>query len=103
MASDNNGSKFLGFYSSQDAGVTWTTVSDENTSNMLGYSTTGSDESGQGWYDLCIEAHPTQPGRGHDRWRQTSGNPPTEETAGCAVPTGRAPTASPKSTPTSTD
>ena len=77
MASDSEGSKFLGFYSSQDAGVTWTTVSDENTSNMLGYSTTGSDNSGQGWYDLCIEAHPTQPDvvmiAGVNLWKSTDG------------------------------
>jgi hypothetical protein len=77
MASDSEGSKFLGFYSSQDAGVTWTTVSDENTSNMLGYSTTGSDDSGQGWYDLCIEAHPTQPDvvmiAGVNLWKSTDG------------------------------
>ena len=77
MASASEGSSFLDFYVSQDAGVTWTTVSDESTSNMLGYSPTGSDNSGQGWYDLCIAAHPTQPDvvmiAGVNIWKSTDG------------------------------
>ena len=77
MASNSSGNTFLGFFVSEDAGATWTTVSDENTSNMLGYSTTGSDDSGQGWYDLCIEAHPTLPDvvmiAGVNIWKSTDG------------------------------
>ena len=77
LASDSDGSSFLGFYVSQDAGVTWTTTSDASTPNMLGYSPTGDDNSGQGWYDLCIEAHPTQPDvvmvAGVNIWKSTDG------------------------------
>ena len=78
LASNALGGTFLGFFVSQDAGVTWTTVaSDQTAPNMMGYATDGSDDSGQGGYDLCIAAHPTQADvvmvAGINVWKSTDG------------------------------
>ena len=54
VAGTNNG--FLGLYRSQDAGLTWTLRS--SSPNLLGWSSTGSDTGGQGWYDLAIAVSP---------------------------------------------
>lgn len=56
LASDNVGSGFEGFYRSTNSGVAFTQMA--NTPNLLGWSSTGSDTDGQGWYDLCVAASP---------------------------------------------
>lgn len=71
--SSNNG--FQGLYRSTDAGVTFTQMS--NSPNLLGWSNTGGDTGGQGWYDLCIAASPTNSNEiitgGVNVWRSLSG------------------------------
>lgn len=49
-------STFYGLYLSTDAGLNFTLQSD--TPNVLGYQPDGSDNGGQGWYDLCIAVDP---------------------------------------------
>jgi PKD repeat protein len=48
---------FNGVYRSVDYGATFTTRS--TTPNILGWSNTGSDTGGQGWYDLSLAVSPT--------------------------------------------
>ncbi|HLG33629.1 MAG TPA: T9SS type A sorting domain-containing protein [Bacteroidia bacterium] len=48
---------FLGFYKSTNAAVSFTQMS--TTPNILGWSQTGNDVGGQGWYDLALAASPT--------------------------------------------
>ena len=47
---------FGGFFMSTNSGYTWQNRS--NTPNILGWSPTGTDAGGQGWYDLCIAVSP---------------------------------------------
>lgn len=71
--SDNSG--YLGFYASTDSGANFTLKS--STPNLLGYSSTGSDTGGQGWYDLCVAADPTNANTiyvgGVNTWKSTNG------------------------------
>ena len=66
---------FQGVYRSTDSGVTFTTRS--TTPNVLGWSSTGSDTGGQGWYDLAIAASPANRDiilvGGVNIWRSTNG------------------------------
>ena len=71
--SSNNG--FQGLYRSTDGGITFTQMS--NSPNLLGWSNVGGDTGGQGWYDLCIAASPTNSNEivtgGVNVWRSLSG------------------------------
>ncbi len=51
-----NDNGFLGMYRSTDRGLTWTLRS--SSPNLMGWSTTGNDQGGQGWYDLAVEVDP---------------------------------------------
>ena len=51
------GSVYGGLFKSTDSGATFTTQS--TTPNIMDYSTNGSGNSGQAWYDMCIAVHPT--------------------------------------------
>ncbi len=66
---------FYGCYRSTDSGVTFTTRS--TTPNLLGWSSTGADTGGQGWYDLAIAASPIARDvvivGGVNIWRSTNG------------------------------
>ena len=68
-------SGFLGLYRSTDAGDNWTLRS--STPNILGWSQTGNDQGGQGWYDLTVAASPTNANNilvgGIRIWRSTDG------------------------------
>ncbi len=55
----NSSRRFGGIYLSKDGGVSWSTMS--TSPNILGYATDGSDNSGQGTYDLALEVNPTNP------------------------------------------
>ena len=52
----NNEYGFGGFYVSTNSGYTWQNKA--STPNILGLSVTGSDNGGQGWYDLCLAVSP---------------------------------------------
>ena len=60
IASASSNSAMLGFFRSNDAGETWSTMTGTSP-NLLGYSATGAAGNGQGWYDLCVDASPTNP------------------------------------------
>jgi photosystem II stability/assembly factor-like uncharacterized protein len=52
----SNNTTFLGFYRSEDAGLTFSLRSDSP--NILGRATDGNDNDGQSWYDLDMAADP---------------------------------------------
>ncbi len=54
VGASNNG--FEGIYRSTNGGDTWTQRA--NSPNLLGWSTTGSDQGGQAWYDLALAVNP---------------------------------------------
>lgn len=72
LASDDG---FQGLYRSTDSGLNFTTRA--TTPNILGWSNTGSDAGGQGWYDLALAASPTNADivivGGVNIWRSTNG------------------------------
>ncbi len=47
-----------GVYKSTNSGDSWTQITGASP-NLLGWSSVGSDQAGQGWYDLTIEVSPT--------------------------------------------
>ena len=57
LAEDATNDGYLGLYRSTNSGSAFTLRS--STPNILGWDCTGSDTGGQGWYDLCIAASPT--------------------------------------------
>ncbi|MDO9000280.1 T9SS type A sorting domain-containing protein [Sediminibacterium sp.] len=76
VASKSSDSQFLGFYSSSNEGVNFTTAS--TTPNIIGNSCAGtSTGQGQGWFDLAIAASPINPNEvvvgGVNVWRSTNG------------------------------
>lgn len=74
LASNNSGSGFLGFLHSNNSGTTFTNM--PTSLNLLGWATAGNDTGGQGWYDLCIAASPTNAAEvvvgGVNVWRTTN-------------------------------
>lgn len=72
-ASSNNG--LQGFYRSTASGTVFSQMT--TTLNLLGWSSTGSDTGGQGWYDLCIACSPLNKDEvvtgGVNVWRTTTG------------------------------
>lgn len=75
LAGDDNTSGYRGMYRSTDSGLTFTEQSDSP--NILGYSSDGSSEGGQSWYDLALAASPTNGNRvitgGINVWRSNDG------------------------------
>jgi PKD repeat protein len=73
VAASNNG--LFGVYKSTDSGSSFSLV--YNSNNLLGWSCDGSDSGGQGWYDLCIVADPTNADEvflgGVNTWKSTNG------------------------------
>lgn len=70
---DNSG--FLGLYRSTDSGASFTLQS--STPNILGYTTDGSDMSGQAFHDLAIAVSPADANilviGGVNQWKSTDG------------------------------
>lgn len=68
-------SRFKGLYRSTNSGTSFTTRS--TTPNILGYSNTGNDTKGQGWYDLDIAVSPINKDEvfviGINIWKSTNG------------------------------
>ncbi|MFZ5551976.1 MAG: PKD domain-containing protein, partial [Bacteroidota bacterium] len=75
IAANSTNYGFIGVYRSVDNGTTFTTRS--TSPNLLGWSSTGGDTGGQGWYDLAIAASPTNQDvvivGGINIWRSTNG------------------------------
>lgn len=68
-------STFKGMYRSTNSGNSFTLQA--NSPNIFGYSTTGSDNSGQSWYDLAIAVDPNDASTmwvgGVNVWKSTDG------------------------------
>ena len=75
LASNSSGSGFQGFYRSINSATGFTQMA--TTPNLLGWATAGNDTGGQGWYDLCVAASPTNANEvvtgGVNVWRTTDG------------------------------
>jgi hypothetical protein len=75
LAANNSNGGFQGFYRSTTSGTGFTLMA--NTPNLLGWSSTGSDTGGQGWYDLCAASSPLNKDEvvigGVNVWRSTNG------------------------------
>lgn len=75
LYSKSSGSGFHSFWRSVDSGISWTSMA--TTPNLLGWSSTGSDTDGQGWYDLTVAASPTDANTvlvgGVNVWRSNNG------------------------------
>lgn len=76
LASSSSNNGFYAFYRSTDAGLNFTAMA-TSTPNLLGWATAGNDSGGQGWYDLCVAASPTNSNEvvvgGVNVWRTTNG------------------------------
>ena len=75
LSSLSSNSGFNGVYRSVDSGNSFSQMS--TTPNLLGWSATGSDTGGQGWYDLVLAADPAN-GEiiyvgGVNTWKSTNG------------------------------
>ncbi len=75
-----NGNVFGSFFKSTNSGASFTetvTGNPANGTNYFGYSTAGTDNSGQGSYNLCIAASPTDVNEVHIggiiTWKTTNG------------------------------
>jgi PKD repeat protein len=87
-----NDSGYGGVYRSTDSGLTFSVRS--TTPNILGWSCDGSDNGGQGWYDLAITADPTNANivyvGGVDVWKSIDGGSTwainSHWYGGCSVP-----------------
>jgi len=70
-----NDNGFLGMYRSTDRGLNWTLQS--SSPNLMGWSPVGSDQGGQGWYDLAVEVDPDDRNvlytGGVNIWKSTDG------------------------------
>lgn len=71
IVSTNSSNSFGGLYLSTNSGQSFSLQS--SSPNILGYEADGSDNKGQGWYDLAIAANPTKAGEiyvgGVNVWR----------------------------------
>ncbi len=71
----NNSSAFYGWYKTDDGGESWTLQSTEP--NLMGWSATGDDNGGQGWYDLTCAVDPNDENTvfagGVNIWKSTNG------------------------------
>ncbi|MDI9339862.1 MAG: T9SS type A sorting domain-containing protein [Sediminibacterium sp.] len=75
LASSSADDGFQGLYRSINSGTGFTTMA--TSPNLLGWSNTGGDTGGQGWYDLCVAASPLNKDEvvvgGVNVWRSTNG------------------------------
>jgi PKD repeat protein len=75
LLASNTAYGFQGIYRSTDNGTTFTTRA--TTPNLLGWSNTGGDTGGQGWYDLALAVSPSNADHvivgGVNIWRSTNG------------------------------
>lgn len=75
MAGNDNTSGFLGLYRSTNSGQSFSLRADSP--NILGYSSDGSTEGGQSWFDIAIAASPNNGNQivtgGINAWRSNDG------------------------------
>ncbi len=75
VVADPNTDGLKGVYRSTNGGNSWSLRA--NSPNILGYQSNGSDNGGQAWYDLAIDASPTNKNEivvgGINIWRSTNG------------------------------
>jgi PKD repeat protein len=75
MADGSSG--LAGIYKSTDSGASFTQVFSGSTINMLNYECSSTSSGGQGWYDLCIAADPTNANNvfigGVNTWKSANG------------------------------
>jgi len=75
LASDASTDAFYGLYRSTNSGTSFATQS--TSPNLLGFNSTGSDATGQGWYTLSIGVSPTSATTvfvgGVNMWKSTDG------------------------------
>ncbi|HXB10420.1 MAG TPA: hypothetical protein VNZ45_00420, partial [Bacteroidia bacterium] len=75
LADNASSAAFFGVWLSKDDGQTFTLQS--NSPNLLGFSPSGSDNAGQGWYTLAFAASPTNANEvivgGVNVWRSING------------------------------
>ncbi|MCX6282053.1 MAG: T9SS type A sorting domain-containing protein [Bacteroidetes bacterium] len=73
----NSASGLYGVYKSTNSGTSYTQVFSGTTLNLLGWNSNGGDSGGQGWYDLCLAASPSDANTllvgGVNTWRSTNG------------------------------
>ncbi len=66
-----------GFYKSVDNGINWEKTVSGEVLNLLGFSITGTDPYGQGWYNLSIDVSPNDANTifvgGANIWKSTDG------------------------------
>jgi len=74
-ASDDAG--LYGVFKSEDYGLNYTQVFYRDSANLLTWAVDGNDTGGQGWYDLCLAASPTNANTlllgGVNTWRSIDG------------------------------
>lgn len=79
LASNAEDNGYLAMYRSNDSGSNWYVVHSYSTTyvNLLGWSTQGDDEGGQGWYDLACAADPNDADivytGGVNTWKSSNG------------------------------
>jgi hypothetical protein len=77
LAANEDNYGFRGIFRSTDAGLTFTNVLPSVFNNVLGWSATGNDVGGQGWFDLAIAVSPTNQDEfftgGINIWKTTNG------------------------------
>ncbi len=68
---------FGGLYTSTNSGASFAVKYNASTKNLLGWSATGNDAGGQGWYDLSVVVSPTNASLifvgGVNTWKSTDG------------------------------
>jgi len=60
LCSNADDGGFYGLFKSINNGVSWSLVYSGSNINLLGWDADGSDEGGQGWYDLTLAASPVR-------------------------------------------
>jgi PKD repeat protein len=75
LAGSSANSGFFGFYQSTNSGSSFVTKA--TTPNLLGWASAGNDTGGQSWYDLAMDASPTNANEvvvgGVNMWKTTNG------------------------------
>jgi PKD repeat protein len=73
----SDGSSLAGIYKSTDGGASFSQIFSGSTTNLLNWDCSSNASGGQGWYDLCIAADPTNANNvfvgGVNTWKSING------------------------------